>query len=240
MIIRNIEIYVDHVINDKTIEQIMETEECTREKAIQLEDQRYFQEQSRQLSREASFITTLFLHNLEMKNKPSCQINLCCRIDQVRAGARWFQSIVEVDVPFNMEYFKLDEEFRKQFILDLLALGLKKLCDETGWDYKSMEKTIQYIKDVDFKCEFYLKDTVIRNDITARLFCKLTFDSMTVFAAFFRKKKLIKMEQLFSSKPHIFDYNRYLGELKWINDVTVCLFSRDKTESFIAKLDMSN
>lgn len=240
MIIRNIEIYLDQVINDKTIEQIMKTEGWTRENAIRLEDQRYFNDQSRQLSREATSITTLFLHNLEMKNKPNCQINLCCRIEQVRTGVRWFQSIVEVDVPFNMEYFQLEEESRKKYILNLLTFGLKKLCGVTGWDYVGMEKAIQYVEDVDFKCEYYLKDKVTRNDVTARLLCKHTIDSMTVFAAFFRNKELIKIEQLFSSKPHIFDYNRFLGEFKWIDDVSVCLYSRDKTENFIAKVDMSH
>lgn len=226
--------YIDYVKNENIIMEIMDKEKCSREAAIQFEYQKNYKNQSRQLSNESSYISNLLLRNLDMRNLPSCQINLCCRFESVRTGIRWFERIVEVDVPINSEYFHLEKEMKAMYLINLFSIGLKKLCAETGWEYKLFESAIQSVVNANFICEYYLNNEITRKGITAKIFCKHTMDSMTVFVVFFDKLEQINKAHLLTSKPNIMDYERYLGEFTWIDDSSVCLYSKNRVEKFIA------
>ena len=81
------------------------------------------------LSRESAYITDYIKRGADEEFNFNCvRINLACTLPPMRDKIRKFESVHEIDVPFNLDYFSMSPGQKQEYLIDLKNNEGKTVC----------------------------------------------------------------------------------------------------------------
>lgn len=137
-------------------------------------------------------------------------------------------------------FFELDENSKQKFLLDVLYQSLIELCDKHGWPKEPFIEAYNLVLKDEFINVYEFKKKNSRNrKLVAKLECNHNSTSFDCFLKVVDKSgEEICSKLLFSEEPDEFIFNSLLGDVKWIDDETVAVLKKDKSEVERIKLEI--
>lgn len=107
-----------------------------------------------QLLNESAYMTEYILRKMNQEFSFDCRrINLICTNQPLRNRVYDYDSVHEVDIPFDFKYFSYSPEEKQAYLYEVLTEGIKILCSLKGWDYALFEKHLLELRDSGFRVE---------------------------------------------------------------------------------------
>lgn len=194
---------------------------------------------TQQLIRESSFITEHLVRGLYNYDVFNCRrINFICNAPTQRPDVRKFGKISEMDVSFNPEYFFMSSEKKRIYLYDLLYFSLLDLCRLEQWDFSPIQSLFQELKNNNYSSKFYSKLYCKHNGIVVKLLGIQQMDKVMFYLEFNHKNSKPIVEYFFSSKPNVFDYDRFLGGLEWKDTNEIVLTGKDNSKKIFTNPEL--
>ncbi len=190
----------------------------------------------RKLMNESSSITEHLIRKLNNQKFFTCKrINFICKDSNITNKIRNVLGVLEMDVYFDCKYFDMDIQDKQKYIISVLLTGFEQLCHYEKWDFNIIKEILLDLSGNDFRSSFYTDLKCKNENYTAKLCAEQSLEKIDFYVEFYHKRNLIKNQFLFTSKPNVFDYDRYLGKLFWDNENEVVLLSKDGHSRFTAE-----
>ena len=192
---------------------------------------------ARQLMNDSACITEYLVRNIQQKDYFDCRrINFICKEGEIKNRISELDKILEMDVPFDNDYFSWTNEKKQEYLYDLAYNSFLTLCQRKNWDFEVIKSKLEELKALNFCYSFDTGLRCTQNKVTVKLIGVQTMEKVSFYATSkkFGDRKFFVLE----SKPNVLDYYRFLGELKWLDENTVALLDRNK--EVIKALDLSN
>lgn len=142
-------------------------------------------------------------------------------------------SVLKFYKPFNFSEFNyLEEVARKKYLLNTLFDALLELCVMFDWPKEPFEKAYSLVVQENFVNNYCFKKKNSRNrKLIAELECH---HESTKFDCLLKVKDKtgndIFSKLLFTEEPDEYLFNSLLGDIKWIDNETVAVLKKDKSE----------
>lgn len=210
------------------------------EKLLQVYPSEVIQNWDCQLLNESAYITEYVMRAMNAEFDFDCRrINFVCTNKELRKGIRKFESVHELDVPFQMDYFLYTPEQKQQYLFEVVYKGIQLLCEYKQWDFSLFEKHLIALRDGGFHVEFYLDKRQCRQgNTTAKVFGVQTMTETTFYVDFFQKRKLIARKPLMVTPTDCMRYRYSIDDIAWVNDTTVAVSDFLKRNVFYVSMDM--
>lgn len=186
---------------------------------------------------DSACITEYLVRNIQQKDYFDCRrINFICKEGEIKNRISELDKILEMDVPFDNDYFNWTNEKKQEYLYDLAYTSFRILCQRKNWDFEVIKSKLEELKALNFCYSF---DTGLRcsqNKVTVKLIGIQTMEKVSFYAVSRRikDKKFFMLE----TKPNVLEYHWSLGELKWLDDSAVALFNTNN--KFVNSIDLSN
>ena len=192
------------------------------------------------LGRESAYITDYIKRGANEEFKFNClRINLACTLSPIRDKIRKFESVHEIDVPFNLNYFSMSSKRREEYLIDVTENGLKRFCDAEAWDFSIFKKHIDNLRLNSNYAEFYVPQKSCRNgQFSAKVFCVQSMTETIYFIDFFFKTTLIQRKFFAVSSPMADAYRFNIYRMEWTSDKTVSIYSYGSTNQLYAQVSL--
>ena len=192
---------------------------------IQLEDSkiRY------RLTRESTFICEHLERELKKRKvKYGCsRLNFDCKDNgEIRDTLIKVEGIGMVDIPFDSKYYSMDNDEKISYITHLLVCGFEKYCNLCDMDITPVLEILAELKERNYLVDFYPLKPCRRGEYSAKLYCIQDMENANFYIELYQKKNLIQQIPFFKTLPGCLGYYYDLGKLEWLDDNTVCLYSR--------------
>ncbi|TXC81854.1 hypothetical protein FS935_21690 [Metabacillus litoralis] len=130
------------------------------------------------------------------------------------------------------EFFKSDDEEKREVILDKLKQGIDKVVKLKNWDSTPFDEAYNCMKKAGYNTNYVWKkpkNSPNRN-YRAEVFIEHGLYSCDIFLIAKDKNGQEKVrKRVASEKPDELVFGRHLGELKWLSNNEVALFNYFKT-----------
>lgn len=185
-----------------------------------------------QLLSESAYMTEYIMRAMNSEFSFDCKrINLVCTNSSLRKGVRDFDSVHEIDVPFDLAYFDMTFEQKELYLYQVLTDGLRILCEEKRWDFALFEKHLITLHDGGFRVEFYLAKRQCKNKkYLAKVFGVQNMQKAIFYVDFFEGRKLIQRKPLMVTRTESMLYNYRIAHIEWSDHQTVSVYNYPKTE----------
>ena len=194
-------------------------------------------ELARQLMNDSACITEYLVRNIQQKDYFDCRrINFICKEDEIKNRISELDKILEMDVPFDNDYFNWTNEKKQEYLYDLAYNSFHTLCKRKNWDFEVIKSRLEELKALNFCYSFDTGLRCTQNKVTVKLIGVQTMEKVSFYAVSRRikDKKFFMLE----TKPNVLEYHWSLGELKWLDDNTVALFNTDN--KLVNSIDLSD
>lgn len=129
-------------------------------------------------------------------------------------------------------FYKLNELARKKVLLDTLFDSLIELCDMFDWSKSGFSEAYEIVVKENFFNNYNFKRKMNRNrKLVAEIICNhgpAKFDCNLLVKTKEGKELFTKL--LFSEEPDEFLFNSLLGDIKWIDNETLAVLKKDRSE----------
>ena len=178
------------------------------------------------LRRESAYITDYIKRGANEEFKFNCvRINLTCTLPPISNNIRKFESVHEIDVPFNLDYFSMSPKQKEEYLIDVTENGLRRFCDAETWDFSVFKKHIDALRSRSSCVEFYVSQKSCRNgQLSAKVYCIQNMTETIYFMDFFFKRTLIQRKFFAVSLTDTFFYRSNIYRMEWSNDKTVSVY----------------
>jgi hypothetical protein len=196
-----------------------------------------------QLADESSYMTDYLRRKMNEEFSFDCRrINLVCTNQKLRDKIYKFDSVHEIDIPFDIKYFSLPTLEEKQaYLYDVLTQGIKILCDRKGWDFSLWEKHLLELRDSGFRVEHDFGGKKCRNGkLTAKLFGVHTMTENNCYVDFYRGRKMLQRSFLRTTSVDIMLCMDQINRMEWVDEKTVAVYNYNDTEIYYATLQEEN
>ena len=179
------------------------------------------------LQHESAYITDYIKRGANEKFKFNCiRLNLACTIPPMSEKIRKFESVSEIDVPFDMNYFSMTHMQKEQYLIDVTENGLQRFCNCEGCDFSIFKKHIDLLRTNSSSVEFYIpKKTCKKDQLSAKIYCIQNMTESIFFVDFFFKRTLIKRKFFAVSWPTAETYRSNIFRLEWSDEKTVSIYT---------------
>jgi len=179
------------------------------------------------LRQESAYITDYVKRGVNEEFEFDCaRLNLCCTLSQPRDNIRKAESVHEIDVPFDMDYFSMTPPQKQQYLIDITENGLQRFCECEGWDFSFFKKHIDLLRSNPSFAEFYIPKKSCRKDqLSAKVYCYQNMTESIFFVDFFFNKSLIRRKFFAASSPDAFWYRSNIFRLEWSDKKTVSIYT---------------
>ncbi|AZU60389.1 hypothetical protein [Neobacillus mesonae] len=193
------------------------------------------------LSFQTRCITNLFEKQFEKYKTSDCkQLNMHCGNYSTLRIQECVDGYCEVIVPFDIKTFlEYPDNNKKEKILELLDTILSYVIKEKDWDPIPFQKASQRVKELNYINEFIWKKPKLNPNkkYNAEVQCKHDlYEFIINIVIKDLKNRIIKKEKLISTKPDELIYERFLGDLEWLNDNEVALYEKHSKRFTSVKL----
>lgn len=200
-------------------------------------------ELSTQLMTESSYMTDYLRRKMNEEFSFDCRrINLVCTNQKLRDKIYNFDSVHEIDIPFDIKYFSLPTlEERQAYLYDVLTEGIKILCELKGWDFSLWEKHLLELHDSGFRVEHDFGGKKCKNGkLTAKLFGVHTMTENSCYVDFYRGRKMLQRSFLRTADAEIGRCMVQIDRMEWVNEKTVAVYNYNNTEVYYVTLQEEN
>ena len=169
------------------------------------------------LRQESAYITDYVKRGVNEEFDFDCaRLNLCCTLSQPRDNIRKAESVHEIDVPFDMNYFSMTPPQKQQYLIDITENSLQRFCECEGWDFSVFKKHIDLLRSNPSFAEFYIPKKSCRKDqLSAKIYCVQNMTETIFFVDFFFKRTHIRRKFFAVSSPDAFWYRSNIFRLEW-------------------------
>lgn len=180
-----------------------------------------------QVLQESSYICDHLVRILRSdKNfKEFGRINICWCETRLPGTIVEFGKVIEINLPFSLEYFQMNDLEKRQYLFRYIYDGLKGLCKSRGFSCDTLDAAFLGISPDD---EYIVWETRLRCSQygkKARLIARHYMERIEFYVCINGKGK--NTETIIStSKPHLMSYYPYLGKLFFSDEHTICLIGR--------------
>ncbi|MFU2015981.1 hypothetical protein ACM6Q7_13025 [Peribacillus butanolivorans] len=131
------------------------------------------------------------------------------------------------------EFFKLEEQEKKEVVLDILKQGIDKVVKLNNWESRPFDDAYNCVKEASYKNEYVWKKPKSSPNRTykAEVFINHGLYLCEIYLIVRDKngQEIVK-ELVSSTKPDERIFSYYLGELNWLSNYEVALFNRPKSK----------
>ena len=189
------------------------------------------------LRHESAYITDYIKRGANEEFKFNCgRINLACTLPPVKDGIRKFESVHEIDVPFNLDYFSMSPRQKEEYLIEVIEAGLRRFCDAENWDFSVFQKHIDALRSSSNCVGFYVPQKSCRNgQLSAKVYCIQNMTETIYFMDFFFKRTLIQRKFFAVSCPMADSYRSNIYRMEWNDDKTVSIY-RYATDQLYAQV----
>ena len=142
-------------------------------------------------------------------------------------------SVLKYYKSFNFDKFsKMKEISKKEFLLDFLFESLLELCKKFKWSTESFLNAYNLVKREKFVNTYVHKRKNSRNrKLIAELECHHESAKFDCYLKVYdRSGNEVLNKLLFTEDPDEFLFNGLLGDIKWLDNQTLMLLRRDRSE----------
>lgn len=192
-----------------------------------------------QLLSESAYMTEYILRKMNQEFSFDCRrINLVCTNQPLRNRVLKFESVHEVDIPFDIKYFSYSPEEKQAYLYEVLTEGIQILCSLKGWDYALFEKHLLELRDSGFRVEHDFDGKKCRNGkLTAKLVGVQTMTETTCYVDFYRGRTMLQRSFLRSAEAETVRSSIQVERMEWVDEKTVAVYNYNNTEVYYATLD---
>lgn len=151
-------------------------------------------------------------------------------IPKVVGGVYEVQVIYEID-----KFFQLSDEKKKITALELLYQGITEILKVENWDSYRFYNAYTCVVNGDFINKWIWKHqkTSPNRKYVAKVLCEHNVYSCDISIIVLDKNdNEIKKAKVTSTKPDEWFFSKYFGELKWLSNAEVALYSKDRKSCF--------
>lgn len=162
------------------------------------------------------------------------QINIFCVKESPKLNLTIVDGFCDVEILYDVsEFLKLDDQQRKEVILEVLKQGVDKVIKLYNWDNKPFDNAYNSVKKANYKNEYvwkkpksspnrYLKaEVLINHDLYLCEIYLVVKDK--------NGNEIVK-RLVSTTKPDEIIFSHFLGELNWLSNNEVALFNRSKSK----------
>lgn len=192
------------------------------------------------LAHESAYITDYIKRGANGEFNFNCaRINLVCTLPPIREKTRKIESVHEIDVPFNLDYFSMSPKQKEEYLIDVTENGLKRFCDAEGWDFSVFQKHINALRSNSSSAEFYVPQKPCRKGhLSAKVYCVQNMTETVYFMDFFFKRTLIQRKFFAVSCPMTNSYRSNIYRMEWSDDKTVSVYCYGSTDRLYAQVSL--
>ena len=177
--------------------------------------------ESRMLYRETAYICEHIQRIIGKTNSGTCRLlNVMAGVGISEIRIHDLRNIIDIDVPFDFPtYTKSTIEQKQTMVLALLEFAFDYICKAKQWDFTVFKEAMDTIKRENFENKFMFgKKTFNSKRDQAYIWLEQDINSMMIYIRVQMKNGQRKDLLIQKSFPSMFDYDRFLGKLKWIDD----------------------
>lgn len=140
-------------------------------------------------------------------------------------------------------FFSLHTRARTERALDYLMDGIEKVIEEKGWNVSSFYQARDQVRYRRYVNEWIWKSPIPNKSkkFTAEVLVEHEVTQARISVRFRdNDQAVVGVKHLVSDEPNEFIFDAYLGQLRWLNESTVELISRDGTKRFSAQITGSS
>jgi hypothetical protein len=138
--------------------------------------------------------------------------------------------VLEFQIFFDMEKYKTQtSEGKKQIIFDTLISSMTKMSQIFNWDAQAINNAFASMRELNLVNEGYLLAKAYNKNkkCSAQLFYVYDLDKITFYIDLLNRKGQVQSRYyFFETLPHVMEYYKYLGNLKWITDSEIHLLPK--------------
>ncbi|MGG0846004.1 hypothetical protein [Peribacillus simplex] len=162
------------------------------------------------------------------------QINIFCVKDFPNSSLSIIDGFCDVEIGYDVsEFFKLEEQEKKEVVLDILKQGIDKVVKLNNWESRPFDDAYNCVKEASYKNEYVWKKPKSSPNRTykAEVFINHGLYLCEIYLIVRDKngQEIVK-ELVSSTKPDEIIFSYYLGELNWLSNYEVALFNRPKSK----------
>lgn len=161
------------------------------------------------------------------------QINIFCVKESPKSNLNIVGGFCDVEILYDAsEFLKLDDEEKKEVILDKLKQGIDKVIELNNWDSTPFDAAYNCVKEAGYNTNFVWKKpkSSPNRNYKAEVFIEHGLYSCDIYLIIKDKNgQEIVRRRVASEKPDELLLGRHLGELKWLSNNEVALFNYFKT-----------
>lgn len=169
----------------------------------------------------------------KFQNEHIRQINIFCVTNSPKPNLTIVDGFCNVEILYEVsEYFNLDDQRRKEVILEVLQQGVDKIVKINNWESIPFFNAYNCVKKRNYKNEYVWKKPAYspNRNYKAEVLINHGLYQCEIYLMIKNKNGQELMKKLVvSTKPDKIIFYRYLGELKWLSDFEAALFNRPKS-----------
>lgn len=161
------------------------------------------------------------------------QINIICTKEVPRSNIIVEGGFCDIEILYDVrEFLKLDDEEKKEEILERLKQGIDKVVELNKWDSTPFNAAYKCVKEADYNTNYIWKKPKVspNRNYKAEVFIEHGLYSCNLYLVVKSMNgQEIARKRVASEKPDELIFGRHLGELKWLSNNEVALFNYSKT-----------
>jgi hypothetical protein len=168
------------------------------------------------------------------------QINVFCVKEYPKPNLIIEGGFCDIEILYDVsEFLKLDDQEKKEVILDKLKQGIDKVVELNNWESTPFDNAYNCVKEAGYNTNYVWKkpkNSPNRN-YKAEVFIEHGLCSCDIYLIVKDKNgQEIAQKRVASEKPDELVFGRHLGELNWLSDNEVALFNYFKTKYISVQL----
>lgn len=234
MILREIRLDFDYQQNDDYIEYLQQTENLDYETAKSKD----YEVNCRLQRREFRFLTRCMTSMIErLMGKiytDNCKkIDFICTPNQ-NIDTKLYTALgfCHRQVNFDMNQFLLASDIdKKKIVVETFENGIRELSKDVAYDLSNVLSACEAVKNLNYVNEWFLKKKLKQGNVVVQIKIQHEVQDTKISMVFSDKKgTLIKEVLLIATKPDEWEFNQYLGKLKWIDENRAALVADNGDE----------
>ncbi|TVX79528.1 hypothetical protein FQP34_15185 [Peribacillus simplex] len=169
------------------------------------------------------------------------QINVSCVKEFPKSNLIVVDGFCDVEILYDVsEFLKLDDQEKKEVILDKLKQGIDKVVELNNWEITSFDDAYNCVKESGYNTNYVWKKpkSSPNRSYKAEVFIEHGLHSCDINIIIKDKKgQEITKKRVASEMPDELVFGHHLGELKWLSNNEVALFNYPKTNYVSVQLN---
>ncbi|WP_349408768.1 hypothetical protein [Pseudalkalibacillus sp. SCS-8] len=162
------------------------------------------------------------------------QINVFCVNDSPKPTLTIVDGFCHVEINYDTNnFFKLDDQEKKEVVLDILKQGINKVVKLNNWESAPFDAAYLCVKEANYQNEYVWKKPKSSPNRNYKAEVKINHDLYSCEIYLVVKDKYgqeIVNKLVSSTKPDEIIFSYFLGELKWLSNYEVALFNKPKSK----------